>query len=47
MYDVVIIGGGPSGLAAGIYLARANYRVVIVEKNHYVRCMEGNTQRQL
>ena len=35
MYDVVIIGGGPSGLAAGIYLARANYRVVIVEKNHF------------
>ena len=31
-YDVVIIGGGPSGLTAGIYLSRAKYRVLIIEK---------------
>lgn len=31
-YDAVIIGGGPAGLTAAIYLARACYRVIVVEK---------------
>lgn len=31
-WDAVIIGGGPAGLTAGLYLARANYRTIIVEK---------------
>jgi len=32
MYDVAIIGGGPAGLAAGLYAARAKLNVAIFEK---------------
>ena len=35
LYDVVIIGGGPAGLTAAIYLARAKYRVIVVEKERF------------
>lgn len=30
MYDVIIIGGGPAGLTAGIYAARANMRSLLI-----------------
>ena len=32
LFDVVIIGGGPAGLAAGIYAARARLAAVLIEK---------------
>ncbi len=31
-YDVVIVGGGPGGLCAGMYSARANRKTVVLEK---------------
>lgn len=32
MYDVIIIGGGPAGITAGIYCQRANLKTIIFEK---------------
>src|SRR5574344_2475076 len=31
MYDCLIIGGGPAGLTAGIFTARANLKTIILE----------------
>lgn len=31
-YDGIIVGVGPAGLAAAIYLARSKYRVLVIEQ---------------
>ena len=35
IYDVIIIGGGPAGLTAAIYLTRAKYKVLVLEKENF------------
>jgi geranylgeranyl reductase family protein len=46
--DVLVVGGGPGGAAAGYWLARRGLSVVIAEKKHYPRekaCGDGLTPR--
>lgn len=33
LYDVIIIGGGPAGLTAGLYAARSKLKTLIIEKS--------------
>ncbi len=48
MHDVLVVGGGPAGAAAGYWLAREGHDVVVVERKSYPRektCGDGLTPR--
>ena len=50
IYDVVIIGGGPSGSACAYWLARAGWSVCLIEKKTFPRektCGDGLTPRSV
>jgi geranylgeranyl reductase family protein len=50
VYDVIIVGGGPAGSAAGLYLAQQGIRIVIIDKENFPRfkpCGGGLTYRIL
>lgn len=34
MYDLIILGGGPAGLTAGLYAARSRLKTVLIEKTY-------------
>ena len=50
IYDVVVVGGGPSGSACAYWLAQAGWSVCLVEKKHFPRektCGDGLTPRSV
>jgi menaquinone-9 beta-reductase len=50
VYDVVIVGGGPSGSACAYWLAQAGWSVCLIEKKHFPRektCGDGLTPRSV
>lgn len=44
MYDLAIIGGGPAGLAAGLYGARANLKTIVIERGLYGGQMQNTLE---
>lgn len=44
MYDLIIIGGGPAGLSAAVYAARANLKVAVLEKGLPGGQMQNTTE---
>ena len=50
IYDVVIVGAGPSGSTTAYYLAKQGYNVLLVDKFNFPRdktCGDGLTPRAL
>ncbi len=43
-YDAIVVGAGHNGLAADAVLAKANLRVLVLEKQRYVGGMAGTTE---
>ena len=48
--DVLVVGGGPGGAAAGYHLAQLGHDVLVAEKKHFPRektCGDGLTPRSI
>lgn len=41
IYDLIVVGAGPSGLTAALYAARANMKVLVLEKGLYGGLMQS------
>ncbi len=35
LYDMIIVGGGPAGLSAALYMTRAKYKTLVIEKEKF------------
>ena len=46
IYDVVIIGGGPAGLAAGQYASRSKLKTIIIDKSKTAGKVLGQSHRR-
>ena len=42
MYDLIIIGGGPAGAAAGVYAARKQIKTALITENFNGQSVESN-----
>ena len=36
MYDYIIVGAGPTGLALALYLAKLNKKIIVIEKENTI-----------
>lgn len=42
MYDIIIIGSGPAGMAAAVYTAKNKLKTLVLGKEHHVYELEGD-----
>lgn len=47
VYDVVVIGAGPSGMVAAAYLKKMNVNVLVLEKETFLRIISNQTPNVL
>ncbi|MBA7556783.1 hypothetical protein ES705_49502 [subsurface metagenome] len=45
MYDLMIIGGGPAGLAASVYAARKQLNTLLISKPCWINCFHNSFGR--
>lgn len=43
VYDVIVLGGGPGGVSAAGYLAKAGHRVILIESSQFPRFKVGES----
>lgn len=43
MYDLIVVGGGPAGIATALYVKKQGYRVLVLEEAEYPRFQIGES----